>query len=189
MRRYPLFTKMCFAHYDVYIPFICRKCGKRCRTFTPRFSDNNLEKIAMYLHKPLDKIRKDYAVHHKTRSLTNSLPCPFFNDGTNECSIYPLRPDCCRLYPFSFGGGHMACPEYRHHLTIVDTIAHQEQLLETYDSSFCPDGGQRPIPEHIWPEILHKFMQTEPSHAMIWNFIKMNKIWKGTFRTSSMHSH
>jgi Fe-S-cluster containining protein len=29
-----------------------------------------------------------------------SLPCPFLATATGECTIYPIRPLVCRLFPF-----------------------------------------------------------------------------------------
>ena len=182
-----LFTKICFDQYDVFVPFECRRCGKRCRTYTPRFSEDTVEEIAHYLHKQPHVVRHLYEERHKTRYHTNALPCPFFNEEKNECSIYPLRPECCRLYPFSFREGDMNCPAYRHHIQIVSSIKNLDHFRDTFDSSFCPVRRSKPIPEHKWPEILHHFMLIEKSFQMIWKFIRMNIIT--TFRFIPLEQH
>jgi Fe-S-cluster containining protein len=187
MKSDQLFTKLCFDHYDVYVPFECRRCGKRCRTYTPRFSDDDVEEIARYLHEPPPAVRRRYEERHKTRYHTHALPCSFFNEETNECSIYPLRPQCCRLYPFSFRGGDVNCPAYRHHIRIAGALHRQDHLRDSFDSSFCPEEKTKPIPEHKWPAILNRFMEIEKSHMMIWKFIQMNTI--STIRFGALNHH
>lgn len=189
MKPDQLFTEICFEHYNVYVPFECRRCGKRCRTYTPRIPEDTLEEIADYLHKPSHEIRNLYKKRYKMRYHTDALPCPFFNEETNECGIYHLRPECCRLYPFSFGGGDTNCPAYRHHLQIVSAIKKQDNCCNIFDSSFCPNQAKKPIPAHKWPEILHQFMLTETSYLMIWKFIRINTISTLGFRSLEQNYH
>ncbi|HEU18216.1 MAG TPA: YkgJ family cysteine cluster protein [Deltaproteobacteria bacterium] len=184
-----LFTEICFEHYNVYVPFECRRCGKRCRTYTPRIAEDTLEEIAHYLGKPSYDVRFIYEERYKKRYRSDALPCPFFKGETNECGIYPLRPECCRLYPFSFGGGDTNCQAYRRHIRIVSAIKKQDQYRDTYDSSFCPNQRKKPIPGHKWPDILYQFMLMETSYLMILKFIRINTISTRGFGTPERYSY
>jgi len=176
MTEHSLFTKIHFITHDVYIPFRCKRCGRRCRTFIPRFSHERLEEIAALLDRPPADIHRHYRERLHYRYTKTPLPCLFFKDDTNECMIYPLRPQCCRLYPFSYGGGDKNCPAYREHLMLVSAMAEERGPYDIYDSSFAHAIDQRPIPHRDWPEILQRFMAETSSHILIRNFIKMNRI-------------
>jgi Fe-S-cluster containining protein len=176
MAEHSLFTKIRFITHDVYVPFLCKRCGARCRTFMPRLSDARLEEIAVLLDKLPADIYRQYRERIRHRYTTTPLPCLFFKDETNECTIYPLRPQCCRLYPFSYGGGDKDCPAYREHLMIVNAMAEGHGPYDIYDSSFSHSIDHRPIPLKDWPELLQRFMVGTSSHILIWNFIRMNNV-------------
>ena len=176
MAEHSLFTKIRFITHDVYVPFLCKRCGMRCRTFMPRLSDARLAEIAVLLDKPPAEIYRQYRERLHQRYAATPLPCLFFKDESNECTIYPLRPQCCRLYPFSYGGGDTDCPAYREHLMIVSTMVEGQGSYDIYDSSFAHSMDHRPIPLKDWPELLQRFMVGTSSHILIWNFIRMNDV-------------
>lgn len=175
-KEYPLFSKIIFKDYDLFIPFVCQRTGKRCRTFMPHISDDDLEKIAHYLHKKEEEIQNQYQECIRKKHTATPLPCIFLNSETNECTIYHLRPNCCRLYPFSFGGGDPDCPGYREHLHMVETMVAGCSYYTVYDSSFYPHEEPRPVPLGEWKKLFRKFMAAKPSASMIKLFVDLNHI-------------
>jgi Fe-S-cluster containining protein len=175
-KEYPLFSKIIFKDYDLIIPFVCWRTGKRCRTFMPHISDNDLEEIACYLHKKGEDIQAQYKECIRMKHTATPLPCIFLNRNKNECTIYSLRPDCCRLYPFSFGGGDPNCPGYQEHLNMVETMVAGCSDYTVYDSSFYPHEESRSVPAGEWKKLLRKFMGAKPSASMAQAFIDLNHI-------------
>lgn len=88
------------------IRFTCQKCGKCCG------AEVIVSYADVYRLSEDEKIREEILKKHQPRQVkgnfvysTNSLmglkekyPCCFLKD--NKCSIYELRPQICRIYPF-----------------------------------------------------------------------------------------
>lgn len=172
-----LFTKIEFLHFDLLIPFICRQCGTCCRTYTPMMSEKNLATIARHLHIPEHEL---FSRHDECRMRYiqgRPSPCPF-NEG-KRCLIYrhPLRPDVCRLYPFSLGRPKIrGCPGYDEHTRMVDAFLDEEKDYEIYDSSFCPAPGHRRPPETEWGRLRLALSRAEPSRPAVRRFLRMNDL-------------
>jgi Fe-S-cluster containining protein len=172
-----LFTKIEFPHFDLLIPFICRQCGTCCRTYTPMMSEKDLGVIARCLNIPENEL---FARHEECRRryiAGRPLPCPFNKE--KRCLIYrnPLRPEVCRLYPFSFGRPKIhGCPGYDEHSRIVDAFLAGETDFEIYDSSFCPDQSCRRAPEEEWHRFRFALSGAEPSRLAVRHFIQMNNL-------------
>jgi len=154
----------------------------------PHISDNDLVKIACYLHKKDEEIHRQYKECIGIKHTATPLPCIFLNTETNECIIYPLRDGCCRLYPFSFGGGDRNCPEYREHLRIVETMVVGPGDCMIYDSSFCPHEDTRSVPIGEWEKLLRKFMDAKPSVSMVRAFINLHHIPEVIYKGNVTHS-
>jgi len=79
----------------------CKKCGECCRRNSFPVSREEIRRIASHLNKPHRIVRKEYfstSPRWPGEPCLNS-PCPFLRD--NQCSIYPVRPSACLLFPFS----------------------------------------------------------------------------------------
>jgi Fe-S-cluster containining protein len=170
-----LFTKIEFLHFDLVIPFICRQCGACCRTYTPMMSAENLAAIARHLHIPENEL---FSRHEECRLryiAGRPRPCPFNEE--KRCLIYrhPLRPDVCRLYPFSFGRPKIrGCPGYDEHTRMVDAFLDGETDYEIYDSSFCPAPSRRRPSETEWERLRLALTGADPSRLAVRRFIRMN---------------
>ncbi len=77
----------------------CRECGNCCKVFRPLLKAGDIDRLADRLKIPREDFMREYIVeYHDGRSCAFKLtPCPFLID--NACSVYPDRPDVCRLYP------------------------------------------------------------------------------------------
>lgn len=86
-------------HDDVFAEIDCLQCANCCKTTSPIFYENDIERIAKSLRmKPGDFVEKYLRVDEDRDYVLKSSPCPFL-DGENYCTIYDDRPKACREYP------------------------------------------------------------------------------------------
>jgi Fe-S-cluster containining protein len=170
-----LFTKIELPGNDIVVPFICRRCGTCCMTYIPRISAEDLTSISGYLKWPTEDLINRHAEAYLKRLRGKPEPCIFLTDRS-LCSIYthPLRPEVCRLYPFSFGGTDADCEAYLEHIRVVAALLMNEKSFEIYDTSFCPNRDFRLIPEAEWPEIIRRLGLSNASEDMISAFLVLN---------------
>jgi Fe-S-cluster containining protein len=173
----PLFTKIEFWDYDLFIPFVCGQCGTCCRTYTPFLTVDQLVEIARDIKWPEQELLDTYDRCFRMNLAGKQIPCLFLL-GT-RCAIYrhPLRPDVCRLYPFSFGKPDIRnCPGYDEHCKLISHCISGEKDFEYYDSSFCPERGAPPPPETKWPLLRLALARSDPSRLVVRYFLKMNRL-------------
>lgn len=86
--------------------FFCTNCGDCCGPVP--ITKQEFNQIKRYV--------KDFSLakFYRLKTQTNNpLECIFRDKATNTCSIYPVRPDICKMFGFYEG---MICPnnkEYR----------------------------------------------------------------------------
>ena len=86
-------------HYDVFSEVDCLKCANCCKTTSPIFYPNDIERLARALRmKPGDFIEKYLRVDEDRDYVLKASPCPFL-DEDNYCQVYEDRPRACREYP------------------------------------------------------------------------------------------
>jgi uncharacterized protein len=89
-------------HQEAFSIVDCTKCANCCRTMRIIFSEEDVTRIAAHLGMPRDEFvatflepdDEDPAYHAK------ATPCPFLGSD-NLCTIYDVRPNDCREYPFT----------------------------------------------------------------------------------------
>lgn len=87
------------AHDDVFEKTDCLACANCCKTTSPIFYQNDIERISKFLKvRPGEFIIKYLQVDEDHDYVLQSAPCPFLT-GENYCSIYEVRPKACREYP------------------------------------------------------------------------------------------
>ena len=87
------------AHDEAFEEIDCLKCGNCCRTTSPVFKPEDIERLASrfrlksreFIHKYLYKDADDDYVLKET-------PCPFLLED-NYCAVYEDRPQACRSFP------------------------------------------------------------------------------------------
>lgn len=170
-----LFSKIEGGTYDILVPFVCLKTGGCCSVYMPLIPENNLMKIAHDLHQDENELFAAYMVRFRKNMTTHPEPCIFL-DENNLCRIYehPLRPDVCRLYPFSYNGAAEKCPSYREHKRFLTILIHHRPPCLIYDASFCPNRNMRRIPHGEWPGILEAFRSGGPFAELEKKFIEWN---------------
>ncbi|OGW43867.1 MAG: hypothetical protein A2132_05975 [Nitrospirae bacterium RBG_16_43_11] len=164
-----------FERYDVLVPFICHTCGKCCHNFAPQIPEEDFPEITRYLNKPQEEIIKQHDECYQKKFTDEPANCSFLNNE-NLCMIYPLRPRCCRLYPFTdFGGAGVDCPGHKEFYAIVDILFADQVYAAMYNPEDYQKDKIRYVPDLEWPTILRKFMQAKPSEPMMLEFKKMNR--------------
>jgi hypothetical protein len=86
-------------HHEVFEQVDCLACANCCKTTSPIFYQNDIERVAKSLRmKPGDFIEKYLMIDEDRDYVLKSSPCPFL-DGDNYCTVYEDRPKACREYP------------------------------------------------------------------------------------------
>ena len=86
-------------HEAVFEETDCLQCANCCKTTSPIFTDNDIERISKHLRmRPADLIGKYLHLDDENDYVLNNAPCIFL-DADNYCTIYEARPRACREYP------------------------------------------------------------------------------------------
>jgi hypothetical protein len=86
-------------HEEAFGEIDCLQCANCCKTTSPIFRPNDIDRIARHLRmRPSDLIEKYLHVDEDNDYVLNTSPCAFLGDD-NYCSIYEVRPTACREYP------------------------------------------------------------------------------------------
>jgi Fe-S-cluster containining protein len=86
-------------HEEVFEETNCLECAKCCKTTSPIFYQNDIERLAKGMRmKPGDFIGKYLRIDEDRDYVLQSSPCPFL-DAENYCMVYEDRPKACREYP------------------------------------------------------------------------------------------
>jgi Fe-S-cluster containining protein len=87
------------AHEEVFDETDCLSCANCCKTTSPIFYQNDIDRLAPALKmRPGDFIEKYLRVDEDKDYVLKSSPCPFLGED-NYCSVYEVRPKACREYP------------------------------------------------------------------------------------------
>lgn len=86
-------------HDEVFEETDCLACANCCKTTSPIFYQNDIERVAKALRmKPGDFIERFLRIDEDKDYVLKSSPCPFL-DEENYCRVYDDRPKACREYP------------------------------------------------------------------------------------------
>ena len=87
------------THHDVFENLDCLTCANCCKTTSPIFYQNDIERAAKLLRiRPGDFVEQYLRIDEDKDYVLKSSPCPFLG-ADNYCSIYEGRPKACREYP------------------------------------------------------------------------------------------
>lgn len=87
------------VHYEVFEETDCLTCANCCKTTSPIFYENDIDRVAKSLRmKPGDFIAKYLRIDEDRDYVLKSSPCPFLGED-NYCQVYKDRPKACREYP------------------------------------------------------------------------------------------
>jgi uncharacterized protein len=87
------------AHDEVFREIDCLECANCCKTTSPIFYGNDIERASKSLRiKPGAFVSKYLRVDEDKDYVLQSSPCAFLGSD-NHCAIYADRPKACREYP------------------------------------------------------------------------------------------
>lgn len=87
------------VHEEVFEETDCLQCANCCKTTSPIFYQNDIERLAKSMRmKPGDFIQKYLRIDEDKDYVLKAAPCPFL-DADNYCTVYDDRPRACREYP------------------------------------------------------------------------------------------
>ncbi len=86
-------------HQEVFEEINCLDCANCCKTTSPIFYQNDIERLSKALRmKPGEFIDRYLQIDDDKDYVLKSSPCPFLGPE-NYCSVYEDRPKACREYP------------------------------------------------------------------------------------------
>ncbi len=107
------------THHEVFETFDCLECANCCKTTSPIFYNNDIERLARALRiRPAEFIEKYLRIDEDNDYVLRSSPCPFL-DADNYCVVYDDRPKACREYPHTDRKKVVQIMELTHRNTLV----------------------------------------------------------------------
>ncbi|MCB0480820.1 MAG: YkgJ family cysteine cluster protein [Flavobacteriales bacterium] len=86
-------------HDEVFKEMDCLDCANCCKTTSPIFLQEDIDRIAAYLNvKSGPFIVKYLEMDEEGDFVLKTAPCSFLN-ADNTCAVYNVRPEACREYP------------------------------------------------------------------------------------------
>ncbi len=89
-------------HQKAFATVDCTKCANCCRTLQPVFTEEDIDRLSAHRGMTRDDFIAAYLERGEelNRYRAKTAPCPFLGDD-NRCTIYDVRPEKCRGYPFT----------------------------------------------------------------------------------------
>lgn len=86
-------------HEEVFAHTDCLSCANCCKTISPVFTDQDIQRIARHLRmKPSEFVDTYLKLDEEHDYVLQQSPCAFLAPD-NSCLIYEHRPRACRQYP------------------------------------------------------------------------------------------
>ena len=88
------------VHREVFQIVDCTRCSNCCRKLRPAPTDEDIDRVANYLHQTREKFIKDFLEWDEGQHQywIRSTPCPLLGDD-GKCTVYDVRPQTCKEYP------------------------------------------------------------------------------------------
>ncbi len=107
------------THEKVFEELDCLTCGNCCKTTSPIFYQNDIERVSKAMRmKPGEFISAYLRIDEDQDYVLKSSPCPFLG-ADNACSVYKDRPKACREYPHTNRKKMVQIMELTHKNTLV----------------------------------------------------------------------
>lgn len=163
---------------QVFIPFICKRCGECCRKVGVDLANINPSEVAKHLGISEKEVIERYLGETFCKGkkikymITKSrIPCPFLQG--NECLIHPVKPDACKGFPVTtdFGDHGIGCPGEEE----ANRTIHILGRGISYFASPIDIAEEIYIPDQKWEKIVKKYLASHPSKEALELFLKFNQ--------------
>jgi len=118
-------------------PFHCQQCGACCKTSGWVYvSSSEITLIADYLQLDIFSFKQGFVQRDRGWDLlsTPTFRTQCFLDEAGKCTIYPVRPQTCRTYPYQF-----SCrAEYKEAISICPELRRQVESNKVSIYQFSP---------------------------------------------------
>lgn len=90
----------CELHKRAFQIVDCTRCANCCRTATLMLNRDDIDRISKHLGMGTQEFIENYLDLSEKNDMfaMRQKPCPFLGDD-NRCTVYDVRPTCCREYP------------------------------------------------------------------------------------------
>lgn len=79
----------------------CTRCANCCKSLQAKFNDEDIQRISNHLDMSPDEFVDEYLEKDKEGAFRiRTKPCPFLGED-DRCTIYDIRPEVCRAYPYT----------------------------------------------------------------------------------------
>lgn len=86
-------------HHEVFQEIDCLNCANCCKTTSPIFYPNDIDRVSRALKmKPGTFVEQYLRIDEDNDYVLKTAPCPFLLPD-NRCAVYEDRPKACREYP------------------------------------------------------------------------------------------
>jgi hypothetical protein len=87
-------------HEEEFKKTDCLDCGNCCKTTSPIFTNNDVDRISKHLKMKAAAFTEKYLETDSDDFMVlKTAPCSFFDEADNSCFIYNVRPKACAEYP------------------------------------------------------------------------------------------
>jgi Fe-S-cluster containining protein len=88
-------------HKEAFNKIDCLACARCCKGYSPRFNTTDIKRISKYLGMKEGSFIDGYLeIDEDDDFVLRKKPCSFLGED-NRCSIYEVRPQDCRRYPYT----------------------------------------------------------------------------------------
>ncbi len=169
-----IFAELKLRNGIVRIPFVCQRCGRCCKILSKIVFDpvekkvymENLEEISKHVN--LDELIEELSEKIDTKHPV-MLPCPFLKG--NRCSIHPVRPKSCRIFPLGkeLDQG-IGCPGLKRLMEFISAFN-----AESVEFKFVEGDVDR---VEVSEGVFENFLSLNPSEEEIEEFLRLNRVSK-----------
>jgi len=166
-----------FREGYVVVPFVCRRCGRCCRQWSPQICGELIPVVSGHLGLSEEEVRKRHEVHYKSKWGPAPLDCLFLSEDS-RCTISRLRPRGCRLYPLKTDAGACGvdCPGHEEFLRVVESLCRRRIYAEMCIVTRLGRHRGRHPGREAWARLWRKFLFARPCKDLIRTFVELNGV-------------
>jgi len=159
----------------IILPFVCQNCGKCCTEIGFPIACARIKQIADYLKIPEEEVLNYFGLTEKNgrRIYEKIKPCPFLIN--NLCSIYPVRTECCKIWPLmaDFKDYGLGCKAMQRIRELEEIITDGESNVISRSFVINLNEISR-IVVKVPEKIIEAFIASNPSEKEKELFLKLN---------------